>query len=91
MALITCEQPNGVAVRERAVVLNVCENGALLVTKNRYPARAYVRIEIKEVALKGMASVRYSDPKGLDYRTGIEFSGGLVYKGPPLNQEDSAS
>lgn len=81
MAEITYEGANGVPVRERAVVLNISEGGCLLETKTRLAARSYVRLEIKEANLKGMASVRYSDPKGLDYRTGLEFAGGMKYEG----------
>jgi hypothetical protein len=83
MAELTYEQPSGVPARERAVVLNISEGGCLVETKRRYPTRAYVRIEIKELNLKGMASVRYSDPKGIDYRTGLEFAGGLRYVPSP--------
>ncbi len=82
MAELTYEQPGGVPARERAVVLNISETGCLLATKRRYPARVYVRLEIREANLKGMASVRYSDAHGVDYRTGLEFSGGLRFSPP---------
>jgi len=63
-------------------VLNISENGALLETKHKYVPREYVYVEIAEAKLKGQATVRYSDPKGKKYRTGIEFTGGLKYKSP---------
>ncbi len=68
--------------RERAVVLNLSESGAMLETKYRYPLRDLVRIEIKEAKLRGMATIRYCDPKGTHYQTGVEFTGGLLYRAP---------
>jgi hypothetical protein len=77
------EAPTGSPRKELAPVLNISESGALLETKHRYVPREYVTIEIADAKLKGQATVRYSDPKGKNYRTGIEFTGGLKYKPAP--------
>jgi hypothetical protein len=77
------EAPAGSPRKELAPVLNISENGALLETKHRYIPREYVTIEIADAKLKGQATVRYSDPKGMKYRTGIEFTGGLKFKPAP--------
>jgi hypothetical protein len=69
--------------QERATVRNISETGVLLETQHKLPTRAYVELAIEAARIRGMASVRYSDPEGLHYLTGLEFSGGMTYRERP--------
>jgi hypothetical protein len=82
-AKISLDRPGSAPLAELAPVLNISEDGALLETRNRYPTREFVKVEIADLKLRGQATIRYSDAKGAKYRTGLEFSGGLKFKAPP--------
>jgi hypothetical protein len=47
------------------------------------PERIYVMLRADAIKLNGSASVRVCQRKGTKYVIGVEFSGGLTWKGAP--------
>lgn len=55
------------------LVLNLSDHGALIEAPSRLQARQFIKIEIPEHNVDGMASVRRCDVKGMKFRVGLEF------------------
>jgi hypothetical protein len=79
-ATLTWIKPGGMPVTEKARVLNFSSSGCLLQTKTKYPTRDLIHIRVAPYGINGKASVRYSDPRGIGYLTGLEFTGGVAWK-----------
>jgi len=58
-------------------VSEVSRSGMCLVLENRIPIGTEVRIESTDVKVAGLAIVRHCRNKGMAFRLGLQFSGGL--------------
>ena len=54
-------------------MIDLSERGALIETTSRLLSRQFIRVEISQEKVDGMASVRRCEGKGLKFRVGVEF------------------
>ncbi len=62
--------------------IDICESGIRIQVPEALPERSYVRLRADRIALAGSASVRSCVKKGTKFVVGLEFSGGMTWKGP---------
>jgi hypothetical protein len=68
-------------------VVDISEGGMCVDLDRRIPAGCVIQIESHEHKLAGLAVVRHCRQKGMGFRLGLQFSGGL--KGPSPRQPES--
>jgi PilZ domain len=78
---ITWTGPDGIPRLSRGKCLDVSESGLLIEAQDPIPERIYVFFRSEALHLEGSASVRHCVRYGVRHRIGLEFSGGLKYKG----------
>ncbi|MBI4890726.1 MAG: PilZ domain-containing protein [Acidobacteria bacterium] len=83
--------PSGVPIWQSGRCVDVSESGMLLRADKAIPSHTLVRVESVDLNLFGPATVRHCTRAGLDFRIGLEFSGGLKWKaiapGPASREE----
>lgn len=62
--------------------IDICESGIRIQVPEALPERSYVRLRADRIAFTGSASVRSCVKKGTKFVVGLEFSGGMTWKGP---------
>ncbi|MCP5113177.1 MAG: hypothetical protein GY953_20290 [bacterium] len=65
----------------RGRCVDISERGLGVVLDDPLPIRSYVQFRVVKLGFRGSGSVRFVGRKGLKYQIGLEFSGGLRWKG----------
>ncbi|MCC6366182.1 MAG: PilZ domain-containing protein [Bryobacterales bacterium] len=73
--------PDGTHCSVMAKCVDVSETGMKLSVRDRIAPRTVVNFRAAALGLHGSGSVRYCMSHKLEYRVGIEFTGGLTSKG----------
>lgn len=64
----------------RGKCLDISEFGLQIESMEPVAVRTYVLVKSRKLGIDGSASVRHCTRKGIRYRLGLEFSGGLRYR-----------
>ena len=83
LVVVSCESEDGTPRTINARTLDWSDNGLRIQCSQRLEVRSFVRVQIRQYGLLGMACVRYCDRKVMDYVAGLEFTGGLSWRNPP--------
>jgi hypothetical protein len=75
----------GLSYQQISRCLDISPAGARLESNRPIPLRAMIRLESPDFHIAGLATVRHCNRRGMQYVVGVEFSGGLEWRGPELD------
>jgi hypothetical protein len=67
---------------ERHGILDLSRSGMCVAIPYRLEFRSFIHVHAPNLKLNGTATIRHQKPEGLNYVTGLEFVGGLVFEPP---------
>ena len=82
---VTWTAPDGSPRLTTGNCADISAQGMRMETGDAIPVRSYVQFAVKNSPLRGTASVRSCDRKGMHFRIGMEFTGGLRWNVPASN------
>jgi len=79
------KSPDGRSHFIAGTVVNISKSGALVDIERPIPLSTVVQIESSQFRFAGICNARFSTAHGLNWRVGLEFSGGMEWRGttPP--------
>ena len=77
---LTWTEKTGRAKTSKCRCIDIAQSGMSVVMPDRAEFRSFVHVYSRELGLVGQASVRNQRPEGMNYITGLEFLGGMVFR-----------
>lgn len=80
MVTLTWSDRLGRAKTARCRCIDISPKGMLAMIPDRVKFRSFIHVHAPAIGLVGQATVRHQKPEGLNFVTGLEFVGGLVFR-----------
>ena len=79
---LTWNDRTGRAKTQKCQCLDISRLGMLVVLPDRLEFRSFIHVHAPDLGLVGQACVRHQKPQRMNFETGLEFVGGLVFDRP---------
>ena len=76
---VAWQTPNGTSRECVGKITDVSESGFRLMLPYRVEPRSYLCLRLDKIGFKASACVRYCVRSGMDFATGLEFTGGAKF------------
>ena len=80
MVTLTWSDRIGRAKTARCRCIDISPKGMLAMIPDRLEFRSFIHVHAPALGLVGQATVRHQKPEGLNFVTGLEFVGGLMFR-----------